>query len=304
MSPQRETPNKPALTIEEQIELLRNRGMVLDNKDRVRHALEHLNYYRLRGYWMSFEEPGGHGDHRFRPCTTFESVIELYEFDRRLRLTIIDAIEPFEISLRTHWAYVLGTRYGPIAHRNSALFNTCHQKLLSGIEALYNNRKEIFLKHYLEHDKEPPIWVLCEVLSLGNLSKWLRSLKHQHDRQAIADAYKLREKPFCSFVERIAYIRNVCAHHGRLWNRPLPVASFALPKKPHELAEQLQRDPAHAKRLYNTLTMLVWLMRIVSPGSPWEGRMRRLIASREDLCEAMGFPQEWKHFKLWGEDSP
>ena len=300
----RRVPAKPATTLDEQIALLRRRGMGIGDEDRARHYLGHLNYYRLRGYWMGFEQPDGAGEHPFQPGTTFEAVIELYDFDRRLRLEINDAIERFEVSLRTRWAYVLGHRDGPIAHRNAALFNASHPDLLRRVEALYSDRKEAFLRHYLERDEEPPIWALCEALSLGDLSRWLRSLKHHRDRQAIADAYGLHERPFGSFVEHLAYIRNVCAHHARLWNRPLVVATLALPKKPPELVAQLQRDPTQARHLYNALTVLAWLMRIISPRSTWRERMRTLIAERPDLWADMGFPQGWQKFDLWREDAP
>lgn len=302
MNPKRKTPPKPARTIEGQIEILRKRGMVIADEVRPGNALEHLNYYRLSGYWMSFKLPDG-GEEAFRSGTTFESVVELYEFDRSLRLTITDAIERFEISLRTRWAYVLGHRAGPNAHREAELFKKSHPRLLEDIEKIYKKTKNTFLKHYLAKDEEPPIWALCEVLTLSNLSKWLSSLKNHRDRQAIADPYGLHETPFCSFVHHLAYIRNVCAHHNQLLNSPLTVL-FKLPENPRELAEQLQRDPARAKRLYNTLTLLAWLMGTIKPGSTWAGEIRQLIASREDLCEDMGFPQGWKRFKLWREDPP
>ncbi len=95
--------------------------------------------------------------------------------------------------------------------------------------------------------------------------------------------------------------KNRATSHNQLLNSPLTVL-FKLPENPRELAEQLQRDPARAKRLYNTLTLLAWLMGTVRPGSTWAGEIRRLIASREDLCEDLGFPQGGKRFKLWRED--
>jgi abortive infection bacteriophage resistance protein len=299
----RQAPAKPATTLDEQIALLRRRGMAIADEDQARHHLGHLNYYRLRGYWMGFEQPDGSGEHTFRPGTTFEAVIELYDFDRRLRLEINDAIECFEVSLRTRWAYVLGHRDGPTAYRNPDLFRASHPMLLQRVEALCKDRREPFLRHYLERGEEPPIWALCETMSLGDLSRWLRSLKNHCDRQTIADAYGLHERFFCSFVEHLAHIRNVCAHHARLWNKHLIVATLALPKKPLELVEQLQYDPAQAKRLYNALTLLAWLMRIISPRSTWCERMRALITERPDLWADMGFPLDWRSFDLWREDA-
>lgn len=275
--------------------------MRIDDEDRARHYLGHLNYYRLRGYWIGFESPPVNGEPPFRPGTCFDDILALYDFDRRLRLEINDAIERLEVSLRTHWAYVLGIKAGPTAHRDPALFNDHHPTLLRKVEALFADRNEPFLKRYLDRGEEPPIWALCEAFSLGDLSKWLRSLKHHADRQAIADAYDLHETPFGSFVEHLAYVRNVCAHHARLWNRHLVVGTPSLPKKPVTLAAQLQRAPDRFQRLYNTLTVLAYLLRTISPDSIWRHRLRALVEERPDLWDEMGFPPVWQSFELWRE---
>lgn len=301
MNTPRKVPAKPPLTLDAQITRLRERGMDVPNEDRARHYLGHLNYYRLRGYWMGLELPTENGDHRFRTGTTFDEVIRLYDFDRRLRLELNDAVERVEVSLRTHWAFVLAEHAGCIAHRNSALFNEHHVTLITNLERLYADRKEIFLRHYLERNEEPPVWAVCEVLSLGDLSKWLISIRDRKLRAAIAQPYALNETVLCSFAHHLTYVRNVCAHHARLWNRPLVVGTWALPKKPETLVAQLQRAPDASLRIYNTLVMLAWLMRIISPGSEWRRRIRALVDERPELWNDMGFPDGWQEFELWRE---
>lgn len=301
MAALRKPPAKPPLTLDQQIERLRERGMSVADDARVRHFLGHLNYYRLRGYWMHFEVPEGNGEHAFRPGTAFETVIDLYDFDRRLRLELNDAIERIEVSLRTRWAYVLAhlDAGGPVAHRNPAFFNEHHSGLLARVEAIYVERKEVFLARYLTRGEEPPVWVLCETLSLGELSKWLRAIRSHAVRQQIADPYGLHETPFCSFIQHLAYVRNICAHHGRTWNRSLVVGTLALPKKPAHLREQLQLTGAPTLRIYNTLALLAWMMRRVSPGSEWSRRIRSLVEERPDLWAGMGIPERWQEFELW-----
>lgn len=275
--------------------------MRLADQEQVLHSLGHLNYYRLRGYWIQFEEAAVNGEPLFRDGTDFDAILALYDFDRRLRLEINDAIERVEVSLRTRWAYVLGLKAGPAAHRDPTLFDAHHDALLAKVEKLYARRNEVFLRRYLDENEEPPIWALCEVLSTGDLSKWLRSLKHHADRQAIADAYGLHETPLVSFVEHLAYVRNVCAHHARLWNRHLVVATLQLPRKPTELAAQLQQVGEKRQRIYNTLTILAFLLRTISPGSIWSQRLRALVEERPDLWDAMGFPADWQSHDLWKE---
>lgn len=102
---------KPPLSIDEQIALLRRRGMTVDDDAQARQALQHINYYRLRAYWLPFEvAPGPDGEHAFVQGTRFSTVMRYYAFDQRLKLLLLDAIERFEISLRTHWAHELAMR--------------------------------------------------------------------------------------------------------------------------------------------------------------------------------------------------
>lgn len=96
---------KPPASIDQQIDLLVQRGMDVPDRQRAAHYLRHLNYYRLRGYWLPFESGiADNGDHRFQAGTMFEHVLERYVFDRELRLLVMDAIERIEVSVRTHWA--------------------------------------------------------------------------------------------------------------------------------------------------------------------------------------------------------
>lgn len=271
--------------------------MSIADDTKAAHALLHLNYYRLRGYWFVFEC----APDRFAPGTTFEAVIALYDFDRRLRAEVMDAVERFEVSLRTHWAYVLAHLAGPSAHREASLFTANHERLLAGVERLYAERKETYLLRYLDRNEEPPIWALCESLMLGDLSKWLSSIRRHPHRQQIAAAYDLHETPFCSFVRHINYVRNVCAHHGRLWDRPLLINQLDFPTKPASLVAQLQPTEMLNRRIYNTLVLLAWLMRRISPDSRWSARVADLLDSRPDLWERMGVPSHWRTFELWQE---
>ena len=114
---------KPALSLDEQIDQLARRGMHIPDRESATHTLRHINYYRLRAYWLPFEIPSEvGGDHTFRPGTAFPDAVALYAFDRRLRLLVMDAIDRFEVSLRTRWAHVLAMRHGPHCYLDVNLF--------------------------------------------------------------------------------------------------------------------------------------------------------------------------------------
>ena len=108
--------NKPPLSVPDQIRLLQGRGMVIADEARATRVLQHINYYRLRAYWLPFETQPTDAEHAFRLGTDFDNVVGLYVFDRKLRVLLLEAIERVEIAMRTHWAQVLAERYGSHAY--------------------------------------------------------------------------------------------------------------------------------------------------------------------------------------------
>lgn len=179
---------KPALTVEQQVELLERRGLAIPDRDRAAHYLTHINYYRLRAYWLSFEEEAGDGGHRFRAGASFEDALALYLFDRKLRLLVLDAIERVEVAVRTRWAYVLALRYGSHAYLREEIFQEAwkHARCLEGLTEEIGRSHETFIDHYRSTYAEPalpPIWAACEVMSFGQLSKWMENLKLRADQK-------------------------------------------------------------------------------------------------------------------------
>ena len=230
--------DKPPLSVEEQIDLLLGRGMSIPDRARARHYLTHINYYRLRAYWLPFERPPVDGEaHAFVPGTDFETVLATYVFDRELRLLLLDAIERIEISLRTTFAQHLASAYGAFAHDTPALFKdrADWHKSQDELRKEYERSRETFAKHYRQRYPElatPPIWVACELMTLGHLPRWLKNLARPDDRQRIADHYGLDERVLLSFAHHLIVVRNHCAHHGRLWNGASRCVSRCPPRSP------------------------------------------------------------------------
>ena len=261
--------DKPALTVEQQIEQLAARGMAFGDPERAAHYLAELNYYRLSGYWLRHE--ADHAAHRFLEGTTFEAVLDDYMFDRSLKLLVLDAVERLEVSIRTRWAYSIGLRHGAHAHLDSALFKERSQKwshptavarLIGGVE----DSRERFVRHLRGTYDEllPPIWASVEVMSLGQISRWFGNLRHAADRNAIARHYGIDEVLLASFLHHINVVRNICAHHARFWDRELPFQAQLPRKHPEALVASL--DHGVKSSAYNTLTLLAWLIGRISPG--------------------------------------
>lgn len=290
---------KPATTYAEQVSLLQERGMLIDDPVEAEFYLRHLNYYRLGAYWLPFE--ADHARHRFRPGTRFSEVLNLYLFDRELRLLVLDAIERLEVSVRTQWAYYLAHHHGPHAHLDLGLArNADHWRdnVAKLEQEVARAKDETFIHHltstYLE--RLPPVWAVCEVMSLGLLSRWYGNLKPKSTRRAIADVYGVDEEVLKSWLHHLTTVRNYCAHHSRLWNREFPMLPRLPERKPVDLRSQFQPG---SRRLYNSLVILLYGMDAIAPGHHWRARLKDLIARHAVPVAAMGFPTNWQQLPIW-----
>ena len=295
--------NKPALPIEDQIDKLIILGMTIADRLLAEHCLQHISYYRLSAYWLPFENPKGHAGPRFQPNTTFENVIALYDFDRRLRLLVLDAIERIEVAVRGSWAYQMALLGGSHEYLKADHYADITKFIKNGgtLGRELDRSKDTFIRHYKAEysgPKFPPVWMAAELLSFGSLSQWYAALKEPKVRQSISAPFEIDETIFVTFVHQLAIVRNICAHHGRLWNRMLDVA-FTLPRtKPADLVPALnRREP---KRVYNTFAMLQFLLSKADPTNDWG---KRLITLMETLpagrATEMGFPLNWNDFNIW-----
>jgi abortive infection bacteriophage resistance protein len=294
--------DKPPLSIDQQIDLLISRGMDVMDRPRAAQYLTHINYYRLRAYWLIFEKSGDSGTHSFKPGTQFEQALLLYLFDRKFRMLILEAIERVEVSFRTRFAYILGNRYGSHAYLDARLFRSAdiYAQCLESLREEFNRSRETFIEHYKSKYHEPdlpPIWAACEIMSFGHLSKWFKNLKQRPDRQEIAAIFQIDESVLGSFMHHLTHIRNLVAHHCRLWNRRLTF-TMVIPRRPNEIGGWF--NPLADRNIYNTLVMLGYMLNLMSPGATWSFRVRKLIEEYPLVNPAfMGFPPNWQELYLW-----
>lgn len=217
---------KPPLSIEQQLELLRSRGLIIDDENGAKKTLNQINYYRFSAYCLPFETKRD----SFKTGVKFEYVRELYEFDRCLRFLIDEALEVVEISFRAKVAFSLSHTYGPFVHEKSEIFNTNkwfnHNIWLDKVHEEIERSKETFVQHYKNtYNGFPriPIWMAVEVMSFGSISKMFQNLPKK-DQIQISRQYNLNHRVLSSWLHTLSYIRNICAHHSRLWNKNLSIA--------------------------------------------------------------------------------
>ncbi|MFZ2235477.1 MAG: Abi family protein [Dokdonella sp.] len=291
--------NKPALSFAEQVRLLQSRGLLIADADAAERFLSHTNYYRFAGYLLPFESD--HPTHALRSGTTFEQVTQLYLLDRELRLLVMDAIERIEVSVRTQWAYHLAHHAAAHAYLLPELVTSAalHIRQLAILERELDRSSETFIKHFKSHYSQPdlpPVWAVCEIMSLGQLSQWYTLLRPISLRKQIARIYGLDQQVLQSVLQHLTYVRNICAHHGRLWNREM-VITCVDPKNPAKLGDALAAP--ESRRLYKTLCVITHLLDCIQPNNEWRDRLVGLLSSRTSATAAMGFPAEWTDFELW-----
>lgn len=171
---------KRPFSISDQSARLLQRGLICDDIERLEKYLANIGYYRLSAYWHPFELPSTNGtsrNHNFLPDTTFDKILNLYIFDRKLRLLVMEAMERIEVAVRTRWATALAMRHGSHAFMNSALFKAParHATDLAKIESDLAGSCETFIVHYKSQYDDPPlppIWAIVETMTLGTLSRW------------------------------------------------------------------------------------------------------------------------------------
>jgi abortive infection bacteriophage resistance protein len=290
---------KPPTTYAEQVVLLQSRGMEINDPAQAEFYLQQINYYRLCAYWLPFEQ--AHATHAFRPGTRFEDVLAIYYADRQLRLLFLDAIERIEVSFRCHWAYQMAHKHGPHSHLDSSLARKANfwQANKERLEAEVERSDEVFILHMKNTYSEPlpPVWACSEVMTLGLLSSWYDNLKPSATRAAVSCEYQLDDSVLSSWLHHLTVVRNVCAHHCRLWNRNFVVTPQLPRTKPSGLGAEFIPG---SRKIYNTLVLTQYLMSVIAPKSQWKKRLLDQLQTGVLAPSAMGFPNDWQTRSIWG----
>ena len=328
---------KPWLSLEQQVEQLKRRGVYVEDRDRAVALLTTVGYYRLTGYLYPFRRSERHDDGRgrpgtrvlsdYRPGTTLDHAAEIIDFDRQLRMLVMEGLERLEIAARMRIGYVLG-RSSPFAHDDPATFTETfttgrvddgtgapmpspHASWLERVEERRAKSDEPFVAHFRDkYNDQVPIWVLTEILELGQLSVLYRGLRQQ-EAVEIATAFGApTKKIMVSWLSSLNYVRNVAAHHARLFNRKLQNAP-ARPKVGAVPSLDHLRDHETAKGVYGTysaLAVMAHLLVSVEAESGWARRVVALLKAFPASCVlslgSMGVPQDWESFDLWCSPPP
>ena len=307
-------PNKPAYTIADQILLLKSRSMLFRDEAIAADLLKSISYYRLKGYWWDMQTD--YTLHTFKPNTYFEDIVDRYDFDRNLRLILFDAIERIEIALRTKMIYHLSVGYGGLWYLDPALFDnttlrlndgtvkTIHQNTLDELKKEFDRSQESFIKDHRFRfpSQDADAWKTLEVASMGTLSKLYKNLKHQlPEKSAIANEMGLNlHSELSSWLEAIAYVRNIIAHHSRLWSRNMVKKPIEQLNNPIGLWFSRPLTQVQTKKPFLIISSMLYLCNMVAPFHQIKNNILELINSNPQIpVYKLGFLNNWQNEPLW-----
>ena len=330
-------PLKQFSDIETQIETLRSRGMIIDDKEKAKRYLQNVGYFRLSAYWhnsrvVRLDDKGNPikqnrdvvREDQFVEGTSFNDILSLYIFDRHLRIIILDAIQRVEISVRAK----IVNELGPLSRKAhtelvlGAYKSNFTQPRKGGADSVWNiwqsrqakllaeSSRERFIMHHVSKYgslNELPIWVAAEVWDFGCTSHLFNGLAPAR-AQSISRSYGIEDQRILeTWMTTLNFVRNICAHHRRMWNRGITKQPSPIKLGDSDLMDHLWDTTGQTPRPMNTkiyfvLCMLQYLMKHISPNSLWHFKVLNLLDNTLDKPfyeTSMGFTKGWQTQKLW-----
>jgi len=308
--------DKQPLSFDDQLKKLIDRKLTIDNYVKAKEYLKSISYYRLSAYFLPYQKVKD----TFNPKTKFSQIIHTYMFDKDLRLLVFDCIERLEIAIRTQFIYCMALHYNnshwqddknhfvkPFYNKVGNLIDP-YSDLQNIISKAKTSRKpEVFIKHYKEtysSPSNPPSWMCLELLTIGELSHIYRGLAENNDKKRIASFFGVHHKVFTSWLHSLTYVRNICAHHSRLWNRELAIEPERLLKPiGNWVGDRYQNN----KRVFYFLCIIKYMLNRANPNNSLKSRINDLFQKYPDIpIKYIGIPSDkngnildWQNEPLW-----
>lgn len=281
--------------------MLSDKGLIIDI-DNAEFYLERINYFRLARYLTSFKITDESGNKKYRKGTKFSEVLQLYYFDKDLRLLLFSLIQTIEVAFRSKMINELSKVDSHWFMREDLALNV--QKFTSNLTSL---RKEVgrsgeyFISSYYDNYDEPdmpPAWKTMEVLSFGQISKLYANFQECEERKSLAYYFNLpNHKVLISWLRVISVLRNYCAHHSRIWNR-----NFSdIPNIPKNLrGKWLTQQTSNKRKLYMGLCCIKYILNTIYSDNNLTKQLEELFHKYPSVkAFQLGFIEGWQNEELW-----
>ena len=277
---------KEPKTFDEQIDLLKSRGLIIGDEDKAKFILNNINYYRFSAYLIHFKKE----DETYKENITFEHIYNLYLFDKELRNILIDMLESIEIYFRTYIAYTLAIKHGSTGYLNKQCFKKekYFESFIKKLEDEKNNHKnKLFIKHHNEkYNGILPIWVAVEIMSFGTLSKLYSNMLPQDTAYIKRELCKVNPILVNSWLHSLTHLRNVCAHYGRIYNTYFP---------PIKVKKSDRNNVINDRQVF---TYILAIKHLIADKNIWNDyfiKLQALFYKYDNYVELefLGFPENW-----------
>lgn len=296
--------DKLPLTIPEQLEHLRGKGLVIADPEQAAVVLRRVGLYRFKGYLLPYKGPNG-----YQTGITFEDIEALMDFDEALRLHVLAAMPLVEVGIRQAINQPMLKQYGVRWYASEELFAAPndyfnHAEFLARALAEFHHMPDLFVGHYREkydQTEAPPAWMITETMTLGSWSKLFEALS-QEDRDLIAEPLGIKASTLASWLHALTVVRNVCAHHARLYDRTFNTMGLADDRRTKRLLRQNSFDERDegARRFAPRLYALHRLSHSLNPRTHWTVDLKTLLApTPAPLLACIGLRPGWDEQPEW-----
>ncbi len=278
---------KSPKTYEEQLEIIKDKGFVVEDDEECIDFLHMANYYRLSAYFLPFKKENG----TYLEGVNFKRVQHIYEFDVKMRAILFGYIEEIELYLRTQISYEMAHKYGALGYLNPDNFSKEHndEKFRGHLErCIEDNRRSLVVKHHKEkYDGQFPFWVIIEFFSMGMLSYYYADLKMADQKHLARVMYGTNSICLKSWLRCITDLRNMCAHSARLY-------AWIFTSVPRV---DKNTDYQPDRKLFSQIMVLRELYPVKSR---WNSKVGAEIAALVDeysddiSLRHIGFPENWR----------
>lgn len=288
-------------TPEQHYAILLERGLQIADKERAIKYIKTVGYFRLTGYMFHLQSKDG--KHNFLNETKFEDVISLYHFDKKLRGIISDYLERIEICLRAKLTDKYCISHGFFWYSNAELFEDreIFNNINSEIQETFDAAREVYLKRYKEKytsEQFPPSNMALETLSLGKLARLYKALENKNGKAEIANEFNLPTHVITSWFIYLANVRNICAHHSRLWNKRVTADRPVFPSRDKYKFKGENFLDSNTS-LYGIISIIDRLLTSFNPNNSFAIKIENLIDTYGIDANFMGFPANWQKTANW-----
>ena len=278
--------------------------MLFKDEEQASKHLSIISYYRLKGYWWDMQED--RINHQLKDNSYFEDVIDRYYFDKKLRNILFSAIELIEISLRTKMINHLSLAYGGLWYLNASIFKNTKQfnKTLDALKKEFNRSKEIFIKEQKRNypNDDADAWKILEVASFGTLSIMYKNLNDQlPEKSKISKEMGLNiSNELSSWLEAISYVRNIIAHHSRLWSRNMVKKHTYKLNNPRGAWFSHNITPVQEKKPFLIISSMIYLCNAIDSNHSVKNNILSLFDEYPNVpIYKLGFLNKWEKQAIW-----